>query len=136
MFLHGNLVHVDSMSLKSTRDARMVLVNWKEWFKDWLTGVRVIAYEDAKPRNHRHALLYYGMITIMELEAYKNDIETIPVHYGRAKLVTGAGNASKDDMLSWAVEACPHLEIRNHDEADAVAIGMAALEMRRGQDAE
>ena len=50
------------------------------------------------------------------------------------KATTGRGNATKDEVMAWAVEAWPALEGCSQDEADAVAIATMAWESVEGME--
>ena len=44
------------------------------------------------------------------------------------KVVLGKGNATKDEVMEWAVQSYPHLDGITQDEADALAIASYGLE--------
>ena len=130
-FIDGNLVKVGSESFKQHKTLTEFLHAYRTWFKKAVTGTHVVAYEEAKPRNMRHAEIHYGMLAIMHLEIEHATL--IPIGWSTAKKrLAGNGHATKQDMLDAAIREYPTVGIDSHDQADAVAIGLSCLDVLNG----
>jgi len=89
-----------------------------------------IAFEDVRPINKNHSEIHFGMSGVLAEWAFRHDVPLLRVTASKAKKVlTGNGKADKDAMLAAARKRYPRLNIQNHDEADALAVGLAAIDM-------
>lgn len=72
----------------------------------------------------RHLEIHYAMVGALHARAYALQIPIFDVAVSSAKkALSGSGRADKAQMLAAARERHPHLNVANHDEADAVAVG-------------
>lgn len=87
-----------------------------------------IAYEDARAVSKQHGQILFGMVGVLLMNAWRLGIQVEPVNQMTVKhSFTGSGKATKTDMLLFAQRLYPELDVKNHDEADAVAVGQAFL---------
>jgi Holliday junction resolvasome RuvABC endonuclease subunit len=92
------------------------------------TGVDWVAVEDVRPVNKHHMEQHFGMLGALAEVCYRRNVPLLRATSGEVKkILTGKGNADKDMMLEAARLARPGLNVRNHDEADALGIGMVAV---------
>lgn len=94
-------------------------------FRFWLTylnGIDEVYFEDVK--KHRGVLAahaYGGYLAILQMWAYKRDIDCVGVGVGVIKKNwTGKGNASKQMMIDAAMHR--GIDVCNHNEVDALAL--------------
>lgn len=125
-FVDGNLVASGSESFSECKTLTEFLFRYRDWHLNATTGVNLVAYEESKPRNMRHAEIHYGMIAVMHLHIGGRTL--MPVNWATAKKeLAGTSKASKADMLEAAQKQYPTIGIESHDEADAIAVGLVAL---------
>lgn len=92
-----------------------------------------MAYEQrmtAGPRmGLRHLELHYGMVGVLHMRAWALQVPILSIPISTAKkALTGNGRADKDAMVTAAKGRFPRFVIRSHDIADAIAVGLAALD--------
>lgn len=93
-----------------------------------MVGMGWVAYEDVKPVNKRHAEIHFAMAGVIEEMCFRREIPIIhPTATQVKKALTGSGKSKKEDMLQAAREKYPRLNIKNDDEADAIAVGLHAI---------
>lgn len=127
-FLDGNLMHVDTHSFSHCPDLRSFLAAYEKWFRDTSRDCTHLAYEESRPRSMRHAEQHYGMIALIHLRSQGKTI--VPVNWSTAKKqLAGSGRASKADMLAAAQRQYPMFKVDSHDKADAIAVGLVALDV-------
>lgn len=106
------------------------------WLHDTLAISKVdyIAFEDVKRHvGTQAAHVYGGLKAIVELEAYRADIELLPYGVGTIKKsATGGGRASKDEMVSAALERY-RVACSDDNEADAIWIAHLGAEHVRSK---
>lgn len=89
-----------------------------------------IAYEDARAVSKQHGVIQFGMAGVLQMFAWKRGIPVVGVNQMTAKKrLAGSGRADKAMMLAAARELYPHLKVKNHDQSDAVAVGLCALDV-------
>jgi hypothetical protein len=87
-----------------------------------------IAYEDVRPVNKRHMEQHFGMVAMLHYEAHYLPTHVFPVTTGEAKkALSGKGNATKEEQLAAAQAEYPTLGVSNHDEADALSVGLHVI---------
>jgi hypothetical protein len=87
-----------------------------------------IAYEDVRPVNKRHMEQHFGMVAMLHYEAHYLPTHLFPVTTGEAKkALSGKGNATKEEQLAAAQAKYPTLGVSNHDEADALSVGLHVI---------
>lgn len=127
----GKLVEVYDKSFSELELHSEIFLEFREWAfvglierhkPDW------IALERARPRNMNHAEIFYGMTAILTLLVARSGKVMHFIHWATAKKVlAGHGKANKPQMLAAAQEQFPDSGIQNHDQADAVAVGLAFM---------
>ncbi|WP_346727140.1 hypothetical protein [Ralstonia insidiosa] len=114
--------------------------NGARWlaFREWLMatarqsdGIQAVYYEDVRRHvSNLSARVYCGYLAILEAWAEINKIPLHGVGVGTVKKAwTGAGNASKADMIAAARKR--GIKVVDDNEADAIAILSLALELER-----
>lgn len=92
------------------------------------TGVDWVAVEDVRPVNKHHMEQHFGMLGALAEVCYRRSIPLLRATSGEVKkILAGKGNADKDQMVAGARAAYPALNVTNHDEADALGVGMVAV---------
>lgn len=87
-----------------------------------------VAFEDVRPINKHHSELHFGMTGVLTELCYRQEVPILRATSSEVKKVlSGSGKADKDTMLAAAREKFSHLNVQNHDEADAVGVGMVAI---------
>lgn len=124
LFEDGTLAKVGSKSFTNYGSERDMFQGFQDWLQHRARGCDDVAYEVAKPRNMSHSAIHFGMIAIVRLRFADHHVHGVTWSTAK-KVLTGNGHASKDDMLSKARELYPSYDIQNHDEADAIAVGLA-----------
>ena len=67
---------------------------------------------------------YHAMLALLEIHAYKHNIELFPVTQTTLKKIgTGKGNAKKELIMESAALRWPDVDIQTHDQADAMLLG-------------
>lgn len=131
-FIDGNLVSVGSHSFSHCKTLTEFLHAFKNWYDDAVMGAGIVAYEESKPRNMRHAEIHYGMIAVMHLTIEGRTL--VPINWSTAKKqLVGTSKASKAEMLAAAQELYPTMDVESHDEADAIAIGISAYRISESE---
>lgn len=93
-----------------------------------LRGVDAVLMEQPFSRGARTAQVLGGLIAVALVECERARVEYVFVHPAEAKAAaTGKGRASKDEVIA-GVERLTGLVGLSHDEADAVAVILHALE--------
>lgn len=96
--------------------------------RDW------IAYEEVRPKHKLHMEQHFGMVGILARACWKEQVPLFGITSGQAKkYLSGSGKADKDMMLEAARQLYPDLNVRNHDEADALAVGFTLLSRVKDQ---
>lgn len=86
------------------------------------------AYEDIRPIHKVHMEQHFGMVGMLHYACVYLPAHLIPVTATEAKkTLSGYGRATKEQQLTNATNKYPTLNVKNHDEADAVAVGLHAL---------
>lgn len=90
---------------------------------DWL------GYEDVRPINKVHMQQHFGMTAMLHYEfAYVPTCLYGVTSPSVKKELTGNGRASKQEMLDVATsEPYLNLQVKNHDEADALGVGLVIV---------
>lgn len=130
----GNLAFTRSISFADHDYFGKVIHSFSTWLREDVRLSRMdwVAYEDVRPVNKYHAELHFGMLGVLAEKCWKIQVPLIGITSGAAKkILAGSGRASKDEMVAAARERYPGVEIRNHDEADAIAVGLGALDKFR-----
>jgi Holliday junction resolvasome RuvABC endonuclease subunit len=92
------------------------------------TGVDWVAVEDVRPVSKHHMEQHFGMLGALAEICYRRSVPLLRATSGEVKkILTGKGNADKEAMVTAARDLYPDLNVRNHDEADALAVGMVAV---------
>jgi hypothetical protein len=115
---------------KDLNSAVKTVINKKDYTEDfhYLTHADWLAYEDVRPINKIHMEQHFGMAGYLHLVAWENLMPLYRVVAKSAKkILSGHGACSKETQLASAREQYPHLKVRNHDEADAIAVGLYAV---------
>lgn len=93
-------------------------------------GLDWVAFEDVRPVNKHHSELHFGMSGMLAEVCFRRGVPLLRATSSAVKkAVTGKGRAEKDAMLASARKMFPTLNVRNHDEADAVGVGLVAIGM-------
>lgn len=128
----GQPTETTSVSLSNHKDLGSML---REWKKALLLALpdrlpfdphSWVAYERAWTQSAAHREQFYGMVGVLRMNLHGTRIVEVSPAASK-KALTGNGKASKMDMLAAARVKYPHLEVANHDEADALAHGLVAL---------
>lgn len=89
-----------------------------------------LCFEDARGVNKQHAEVLFGATGILKLHAYRRDIQIVGFAQATVKkALSGKGNATKPMMLAAAQERWPALNVTNDDEADALGVGVAFINL-------
>ena len=89
-----------------------------------------MAFEDVRAVSKQHGQVVFGMTGILLMEAYDRGIQTLGFAQTTVKkALTGYGRSDKMQMLKAATERWPHLEVKNDDEADALGVGLAFINL-------
>jgi len=132
---------VESVSFSKTAGVEELLWAWAEFLYDWMPypapegkSISWVAFEQAVPRGMAHREQFYGMTGMLRVRTrYFAEADIYPVNLATAKkALAGIGNADKASMVVAARKRWPHLPEMNHDEADALGIGLVAL-VKRGK---
>jgi len=124
---------VEVASFASTTTLGETLSTFSNWLALWVKeNTDWIAYEQRMTGGARlggrHLELHYGMVGALHLRAWHLGIPILSIPIGTAKkALTGTGRADKDAMLAAARERYPQHDVLEHDVADAIAVGLAAL---------
>ena len=96
-----------------------------------------VAFEDVRPINKHHSELHFGMVGLLAEVCFRRDTPLLRATSSAVKkALAGTGVATKDAMVASARERFPHLNVRDHDQADAVGVGLVAISMITWDDAE
>lgn len=88
-----------------------------------------VGFEDVRPVNKHHSEIHFGMVAILAEWAWQTNMPMCRATATQVKKkLHGSGKATKEEMLHAAQARFPHLQIANHDEADAVAVGLVVVE--------
>jgi Holliday junction resolvasome RuvABC endonuclease subunit len=101
---------------------------WDIFIQNRVLQAHWVAFEDARAVNKQHGMILFGMTGILHKWCWDLGIPILGFAQTTVKkALTGSGKAGKDDMLRCARERWPHLNVSNHDEADALGVGLAFL---------
>jgi Holliday junction resolvasome RuvABC endonuclease subunit len=116
---------------KMATDLGMLLYDWRGTVleiinprdPDWM------AFEDVRPINKIHMEQHFGMVGVLAMECFEREIPLLRATTSSIKkALAGKGNATKEEQHQAAIQRFPHLGVYNHDEADAVAVGLYVIE--------
>lgn len=117
---------VDSKFFKFKKDVTELLTKY---------NVTTCSYEDVQfiTQGSKQASSYFGLRGVLLSILYKREVPIIPVSVGALKKhCTGKGNANKADMVT-AVESKIGREVKDDNEADAIALSYYAWDIiKRG----
>lgn len=124
-------VAVHSHSFTHTNDIGHTLASLRNNLPDFmLSDLHWIAFEDVRPVNKNHSEIHFGMVGVLAEWCYRRNVPLLRATAGAVKkALAGTGKADKDQMLAAARERFPELNVQNHDEADAVGVGLVAVSM-------
>jgi len=115
---------VQSFELKRGESSGMRFIRFNAWFCEMLDLVnpKITVYEMAHLRGGHASEVLQGMVTLIQINCAKKNIQYTSVHsMSLKKFATGSGKASKDMMLKLAKEKF-HPGIIDDNEADALWI--------------
>jgi len=93
------------------------------------TGVTWVAYENASVANFRHASIQLAMVGLVEMRCHQRSLLCYGAHSATMKKrLAGSGRAKKPDMVRAAQALWPHLNVTDHNIADALAAGLVLLD--------
>jgi hypothetical protein len=127
------LAWTEEASFKHTETLGQTLAEFGTWLGLWIKpGVDWIAYEQrmtgGQRLGNRHLEIHYGMVGMLHVRAWNMRVPILSIPIGTAKkALTGNGKAEKDAMVAAAKERYGR-HITSHDMADAIAVGIAALD--------
>jgi Holliday junction resolvasome RuvABC endonuclease subunit len=131
----NHVLWIDDVTFKNTSTLGETLKEFKELvlLQTPPAATHWIAYEQrmtAGPRmGLRHLELHYGMVGILHMRAWTLQVPILSIPISTAKkTLTGNGRADKDAMVTAAKSRFPRFVISSHDIADAIAVGLAALD--------
>lgn len=119
-----------SWTFKDTYDIGHLLTSFRNLMPGIIPmqGMGWIAFEDVRPVNKHHSEIHFGMSGVLAEMAYRQETPILRATSGEVKkLLSGSGKADKDVMLAAAREKFPSLNVQNHDEADAIGVGLVAV---------
>lgn len=122
---------VKSLSVEFSGDTGEMLASFRHKVIPLITdGVDWVAFEDVRPVNKHHSEIHFGMVGALAEVAYRRGIPFLRVTSSAAKrALTTNGRADKKMMLDEARRKYPGAGVTNHDEADALGVGIAATRM-------
>jgi len=134
----GNRVDSGTWTLATAKDPRAVGARYDalignvstlvRWCERRQMIVRAIAYEDVGAQAMRSLVnmrQLNGYIAAVEISAHRCSVRTVPVATPTVKKTAGRGGATKEFMV-WAADERWGIEVRGHDEADALWTAEAA----------
>lgn len=127
-----DLLIVGSMSFSNTYDIGHLLHLFKvklseEPFSNF--DFTWIGFEDVRPVNKHHSEIHFGMTGLLSQWSWETQRPFCRATATKVKKkLTGSGRATKEEMLAAAQARFPDGKISNHDEADAVAVGLVVVE--------
>ena len=93
-------------------------------------SVAWVAFEDVRPVNKHHSELHFGLSGVLAEVCFRRKIPFLRATATAVKkALAGSGRASKEEMVAAARERYPALNVRNHDEADALGVGLVAISL-------
>ena len=127
----GNAVKVSAIKLPEG-SLGMQLHLWDAALKELLHNYRpdYIAYEDARAVSKQHGMILFGMTGILLKYAHERNVHAVGFAQTTVKkALTGYGAAKKPQMLAAAQERWPELGVTSDDEADALGVGLAFIDL-------
>lgn len=120
-----------SKSFSDTKDVGHTLASFRNNLPIIMSvPVGWVAFEDVRPVNKNHSEIHFGMVGVLAEWCFRNDVPLLRATAGAVKkALSGSGRAEKADMLAAAREKFPELNVQNHDEADALGVGLVAVSM-------
>jgi Holliday junction resolvasome RuvABC endonuclease subunit len=93
-------------------------------------AVAWVAFEDVRPVNKHHSEIHFGLTGVLAEICFRRNVPLLRATASAVKkALAGSGRATKDEMLAAARERYPGVNVRNHDEADALGVGLVAVGM-------
>jgi Holliday junction resolvasome RuvABC endonuclease subunit len=84
-----------------------------------------IAFEDARAVSKQHGMILFGMTGILHMEAWMRGIPILGFAQTTVKkTLTGYGRSEKADMIRFARQYWPDLNVETDDQADALGVGL------------
>ena len=128
-----NVVFVGSIATISKEETRDRLVKIANYVLDLKSKYEPneIVMENCFTRFNKATQMVYRVHGLIQyLFAEYNQIYITPASV--KKSVTGGGRASKEDVQKHVLKKYPNLVFQNEDESDAVGIGIAYLNRKKG----
>ena len=119
-------------SLKETDGLGHLVMQWRHELADIIptVGISWVAVEDVKPVNKNHSEIHFAMLGVVAEVCYRREIPLLRVTATQVKKrMTGNGRATKEEMVAAARDLYPMLNVQNDDQADAMAVGLFAIDM-------
>ena len=138
-WVDGHLVRTGTVSFSNCEYVGALLLAWEEWLKrevkidelDW------VAFEDVRPINKFHSEIQFGMVGELSKRAYRAQIPLLRIASSTMKkAATGNGRANKEETVAAIAKRFVDFSISDHNIADAVGVGLAALERIREREPE
>jgi Holliday junction resolvasome RuvABC endonuclease subunit len=120
-----------SESFTGSGDTGALLAAFRSWLATLIAhDVEWVAFEDVRPVNKHHSEIHFGMVGVLAEMCYRRDIPLLRVTTpSMKKALIGKGRATKEEALAAARERYPRANAQNHDEAEALGVGLAACEL-------
>jgi len=118
-------------SFTKAHDLGSLLYEWRGVLFDLMQDKYLawMAFEDVRPINKNHMEQHFGMVGILASECFEREIPLLrATTSSMKKALSGKGNATKEEQVMAAIKRFPALGTYNHDEADALAVGLYAVE--------
>lgn len=113
-------------------DLGSLLYEWRSTLFDIFQNDPIIAwmaFEDVRPVNKNHMEQHFGMVGILASECFEREIPLLRATTSSIKkTLAGKGNATKEEQVMAAIRRHPELGAYNHDQADALAVGLYVVE--------
>ena len=117
---------------KDATDTGHLMMKWRHDLADIIPpyGIGWVAIEDVRPVNKNHSEIHFAMLGVLAEICYRRNIPMLRVTATQVKKrLFGKGKATKEEMVEAARNLYPFLNVRNDDEADAVGVGLCAIDM-------
>ena len=89
-----------------------------------------VAFEDVRPVNKHHSEIHFGLSGVLAEVCFRRNTPLLRATSSAVKkALAGHGRADKEEMLTAARERFPGANVSNHDEADALGVGLVAVSM-------
>lgn len=127
----GKYVESGTMSFKKKRGESngLLFLKFRSWLEGFITTVEpdLVAYEQAHFRGGAATEICVGLQTRVQEVAEYHKVHYWPATTKKVKMaLLGKGSGSKDDMVA-AAQALVGKDMETDDEADAIAIALAAI---------